>query len=85
MAWRYQPVWKDYPITGRVYSLCEVYFDKDGKLESWTENPAMTPSGNDIADLQGTLERMLSDTRRWEPVDFDSLVPGMAITRKEVA
>lgn len=74
--WRYQPVYADEPL-GRVYSLCECHFDKDGLLEAWTEEPAMVPQGETIEELSGDLARMMVDTRRWEPVAFSDLKVGM--------
>lgn len=61
MAWRYQPVWIEH--NGElVYSLCEVYFDKAGKLEHWTESPAMIPQGDgDVQGLRKDLTHMLCD------------------------
>lgn len=80
MSWRYQPVWKDYE-DGPVYSLCEVYFEDDGTLRAWTEEPAMTPQGNDLRDLQGDLAHMLCDAWKWQPVKFDELKVGMTFER----
>lgn len=85
MSWRYQPVYVDHTIgdiTQRAFSLCEVYFDKNGKLESWTERPAMTPAGvDDVQDLRGDLVHMLSDSYKWKPVAFSDLKAGMTFER----
>lgn len=78
MSWRYQPVYVDFPKTGRHFSLCEVYLAKDGTLESWTAEKAMTPVGiGNMDDLRGTLVRMLAESYRWVPVEFSTLAVGM--------
>lgn len=88
MTWRYQPVYQHHthqapgetePTTETVYSVCEVYFDDDGALEMWTANPSMTPQGETIEELQGDLQHMLDDAKRWQPVNFDDLKPGMKL------
>lgn len=80
MKWRFQPVWLDEP-TGKVFVLCEVYFDDDGTLSHWTdlnhESSQQPPVGNDIADLTGELTRMLVDAYCWIPVAYSSLRVGM--------
>ena len=85
MTWRYQPVYVEHESGERTYSLCEVYFDAAGRLERWTQEPMMTPSGHDIADLTGTLGLMLRAARRWEPVLFSDLHTGMALRSQRVA
>jgi hypothetical protein len=85
VRWRYQPVWRG-DERGRVLSLCEVYLDENGALEGWTENPAMSPIGEDINELGSELARMMSDAFEWEPVEFDKMEVGMvfeAVTRTE--
>jgi hypothetical protein len=76
MKWRYQPVFSDDEV-GRCYSLCECYFDQDGKLEAWTENSEIGPSGNSLDDLRGDLAHMLADAYKWKPVEFATLTVGM--------
>jgi len=79
-GWRYQPVCRDDP-GGQVITLCEVYLDADGRLEGWTENPAITPQGGTIADLIGDLFYMQMDATEWVPVSFDALSSGMHLER----
>lgn len=80
-GWRYQPVWAEHNGE-KVYSLCEVYFDGDGRLEHWTESPAMLPQGiGDVQELRGDLTRMLMDAYKWEAVEFKTLAPGMSFRR----
>ncbi len=71
MTWRYQPI-----IYRRRYRLCEVYLDKTGKLENWSD-PVHGPEGENIADLIEDIGHMLRDARRWKPVKFKDLKPGM--------
>jgi hypothetical protein len=82
--WHYQPVYVESTHEGetvRVYSLCEVYLDSDGRLESWTDSQ-IDPIGNDtVTDLQGTLAFMLADTHRWAPVAHNALKRGMCFER----
>jgi len=86
-SWRYQTVYiehgtSDDEIT-REYTLCEVYLDKDGKLEGSTENHAMSPMGDSVDELIGTLQIMLEDAAKWEPVEFESMQVGMTFRKKE--
>ena len=83
MSWRYQPVWRDDPASGRSYSLCEVYLDRHGRLDHWTECAAIPASGEDLGDLIGDLRHMLEDAEEWEPVRFASLMVGMRFKRRE--
>lgn len=76
MSWRYQPVIVSYGKTIWL-SLCEVHIDESDKLVAWTENPAMTPYGDDIRDLTQELSCMLTDALCWRPVPFEALSIGM--------
>jgi len=77
MTWHYQPVYVE-SDGERAYSLCEVYLDDDGLLDSWTASRNIAAHGTDSADaLLADLERMIHDVRRWEPVEFDTLTVGM--------
>lgn len=84
MSWRYQPVWIE-TTKGQFHStefgLCEVYFDDDGKLESWTAEPFLTAVGDDARDLRGALAHMLLDAWRWVPVRYADLKVGMTFER----
>jgi hypothetical protein len=80
-TWRYQPIFQEHDGE-RYYSLCEVYFDEDEKLSSWTAKAEMAPIGEDVADLVGSLSRMWVDALSWEPVRFSDLKPGMIFERK---
>ena len=74
--WRYQSVF-DENDGERWYSVCEVYLDAAGNLEGWTEHSSIAAGGNTLDELEGDLEQMITDVRRWEPVAFDSLYVGM--------
>lgn len=84
MTWRYQPVWTE-SVLGRSYSLCEVYCDESGRLDGWTESPAMTPRGKEVSELSADLAHMIVDTYRWEPVAFADLRVGMDFKRRITA
>lgn len=67
MTWEYRLAQKvvnyNHPITGNkdtvLYGIVEVYYDKQGKVEGWTD--FIDPNGWDnIDDLQVTLEKMSS-------------------------
>jgi len=79
-GWRYQPV---YVVEDeqKVFSLCELYFDDDGRLSQWTERSAIEPKGFTLDDLQGDLVHMLMDAWKWVPVEFSKLKVGMVLQR----
>jgi hypothetical protein len=68
-TWRYQPVFEEQDGI-RSYFLCEVYFDEDGTLSTWTQNPVMAPSGEEIGELTDDLVFTIADSFSWEPVRF---------------
>lgn len=80
-AWRFQPVYAVFD-EDRVYSLCRVYVMPDDTLDSWSEDAAIVPQGNDIEDLTGEMSRMIVDAWRWEPVAFADLKVGMSFQRR---
>ena len=61
----------------RHYSVCEVYLDNKGRLEAWTENSAISPSGYSSDELVADLGYMLDDVSKWKPVAFESMNVGM--------
>lgn len=78
MSWRYQPVRrKKYNVY--TVTLCEVYFDADGRLESWTG--AIAPAGDTIEELFADLHSMMEDASEWKVVNFDDLRVGMTFER----
>lgn len=69
MTWNYRIVYHnkaDYP----EYAIHEVFYGKDGKVESWTSNP-IDPSGESKTDVIGILEMMLKDVKK-KPVLIES-------------
>lgn len=38
MSWNYRVMCRTYE-SGKEYGIHEVYYDEDGKVASWTENP----------------------------------------------
>lgn len=70
--WNYRVIKKEYPLPKSmgdgyeyVYEIREVYYDEDGKIQSWTEEP-VGPTGNDEKDLLGSMILMMNAFR--EPV-----------------
>jgi hypothetical protein len=61
-----------------------VYLDEDGRLEAWTASGRIAPSGDSVEELLADLNHMREDIDRWAPVEFGSLVVGMALTRTEI-
>ena len=86
-SWRYQAVYiehnTDEPEKTLEFSICEVYLDKDDKLEMWTESRQISPMGDTIDELLGDLQLMIDDVRNWKPVGFNSLSVGMAFEREQ--
>ena len=90
-GWRYQPVIVA-DDDNLAFSLCEVYFDDDDRVETWTESPSIAPSGETPEELSQDLMRMIIDAACWAPIMFDSLKVGMKIppavdmeTRRKIA
>lgn len=78
-GWRYQAVWFEGSLL-----LIEVHLSHEGELLMWSDlnDPNRTftghyPTGNDIEDMIGTIELMLSDTKRWAPIKYEDLKVGM--------
>lgn len=87
-CWRYQVVIRKHfdenkQHTWDTFSLCEIYLDSEGRLEGSAENMNISPSGNDIEDLVGSIENMLSDARKWKPVCEEDLKVGMTFEKTE--
>ncbi len=77
-TWHYLPVLTE--REGSVeYTLCEVYLDDEGCVESWTMNHSIAASGETPNQLRADLEFMLNDLARWKPVRFAELTVGMRI------
>ena len=86
-GWRYQAVYIEHDTADKEktadFSICEVYLDKDGKLEMWTESHKMSPHGETLEELAEDLQFMTDDVRKWKPVPFNSLQVGMNFERAE--
>jgi hypothetical protein len=76
-GWRYQAVYIEDGNKKHSYSICEVYFDDNGKLETWTASKAIAAFGESVEELTNDLHYMLDDVQSWKPVPFDSLKVGM--------
>ena len=77
-TWHYLAVFVEHG-SERTYSFCEVFRDKHGRVEGWTQSHDIAPSGSSIAELTGDLHHMLNDATRWEPVRFSDLTAGMVL------
>ena len=74
-GWHYLPVYKT--VNGvKQYSVCEVYVDEAGKCITNTDS-GIEPGGWDHKELVGDLELMLKDIRRYKPVEFNAVKPGV--------
>ena len=86
-SWRYQSVYIERDAgndeKALEFSICEIYLDKDGKLETWTENSKMSPFGDTVEELLGDLQFMIDDVRKWKAVPFDSMQVGMSFEKTE--
>jgi len=84
-SWRYQAVFTKHETEddemSKEYSICEVYFDEEGKLYEWTEKRDISPSGYNIDELKSDLHMMLDCVEKWKPVEYDSLKEGMTFLK----
>ena len=84
MTWRYQAVYIENHNGNKEYSICEVYLDDDGKLDSWTESHRIHPFGSEtLNELINDLQRMMDDANRWKPVPTNKLQVGMTFEQSE--
>jgi len=77
-AWHYLAVFVERDESTE-YSVCEVYLDDDGCIESWTESSSIAASGEGVDELRADLSHMLNDVARWEPVRFSDLEVGLRL------
>lgn len=71
MTWNYRIIHhdkSDYPD----FAIHEVFYDKDGKVESWTEHP-IDVSGESNAEIVRVLKMMLKDVSKY-PVLVESQI-----------
>jgi hypothetical protein len=68
MMWSYRILRRPEPREehGHYLALHEVFYDDDGRVHSWTENPISFVCGEDEGPegIIGSLERALRDARR---------------------
>ena len=64
MTWNYQVIHHDLDPKDEYLALHEVYYDEEGKVIRWTENPVPF-MGNTLAGLMETLLVAHVDARRW--------------------
>jgi hypothetical protein len=75
-VWRYQAVSRTVDDE-TICSFIEVYFDGNGRLESWTEDAEIAPVGDSPADLIETLHKMETDAKNWGVVEYADLYVGL--------
>lgn len=71
MSWNYRAI-KQTIMDEDVYRIYEVYYDKDGQLNGWTQKPSY-PQGETLEELQATLRMMLRDSRRFPVLVMEEL------------
>jgi len=79
--WRYQPVITVDVFGGKTFSICEVYFDEQGRLNAWTEEAFIHALGDDLDELRRDLCLMLANAMKWEPVLLADMKVGMTFER----
>lgn len=88
MTWNYRVCGSTqvYKLGGRwrkstTYAIHEVYYDKKGKVDGWTETPLVLQGYDSPKDIQTALAMMLADAMKHPPMKFvfehgeDLLVP----------
>ena len=82
-SWRYQAVYVEKDSSNKdvdmnlSYSICEIYLDKESKLEKWTESREIPPNGYTYEELVEDIRLMLNDVLAFKPVPYDTLQVGM--------
>jgi len=71
MSWRYCVIRKTKRVklgkiskTVHYYDIHEVFFDDNGKIEGWTQDPVDANASETINDLRWALSMMLADSFR---------------------
>jgi hypothetical protein len=54
MSWNYRVVKEE----DGFYSICEVYYNKDGKIDGWISAPTFIFEGSSVKELQENLDRV---------------------------
>lgn len=65
MTWNYRIIRKTQRYHGRAtryYDIHEVFYDKNGKPDSWSEDAVDANSVSTVRELQTSLSRMLCDS-----------------------
>lgn len=63
LGWNYRVIRKQVEIDYYQYEIHEVYYDDDGTIESWTEQP-IAPFGESFLELQNDLNYMAKATQK---------------------
>ena len=51
MTWNKRVIRREYPPVSVTFSIHEVFYDEDGKIDGWTAEPVCL-SGDDLNDLK---------------------------------
>jgi hypothetical protein len=68
MTWNYRVI--NHRGADPYTAIHEVYYDKDGKVVGWTENPVRFV-GDDKDDLISTIEMALEDAKKRPALETD--------------
>jgi len=59
MGWNHRVMRKKFPDGRYWFSIREVYYDEDGKVDGWTVDD-IAPGGETVKELRAELKRMLA-------------------------
>ena len=71
MTWNYRAI-KEISEGEEVYRVYEVYYDKDGQIDGWTQKPTY-PQGETLDELRSSLIMMLRDVDNCPVLDMEEL------------
>lgn len=61
--WNYRVIRREVAPEAYEYSIYEVYYDKDGEIDCWTED-SVKPYGEGFLELQNDLNYMVRATQK---------------------
>ena len=73
MTWNYRILkHDDKTLKELIYCIHEVYYDKNGTIESYTLNP-ISPQGESSIELINDIAQMLIDSKKYTPISKNKL------------
>lgn len=70
MTWNFRVIHSK--LNGQdMYALHEVYYDEEGNIEMWTQDPL--DCWEDLVDLEGTAKHVLNDIQKFPIVEASTL------------